>query len=319
MLAAVVEQVRQSFGLRQKQDIQWAARYLASTSRGIAMGDDCAAIADGDSYLLLAAEGLWPQFVSDEPWFAGWCGVMVNVSDIYAMGGTPIAVVDTLWCQSPAASAPLWEGLRAAANAYGVPIVGGHTNCHSPYDGLSVAILGRATHPISSFTARPGDCLMVAVDLQGQRFKRYPFWNAATQADPARLRSQLALLPQLAEMELCNSGKDISMGGVLGTALMLLEASRVGADLSMEAIPRPSDIPLSEWLHCFPSYGFLLSVSPPNAPTVRDLFLQQELSCEVVGTVAGDRQVCLHSGQQSALLWDFEREALTGFAGESCP
>lgn len=68
--------------LQPKKDIQVAARYL-----GEGVGDDCAAIADGDGYLLLAAEGLLPQFLASDPWFAGWSAVMVNVSDIYAMGG----------------------------------------------------------------------------------------------------------------------------------------------------------------------------------------------------------------------------------------
>ena len=105
------------------------------------LGDDCAAIPDGSGYLLLAAEGMLPLLVDTEPWFAGWCAVMVNVSDIYAMGGRPIAVVDTIWSQTTAMSEPLLDGMRAAAATYSVPIVGGHTNGHSPYNALSVAIL----------------------------------------------------------------------------------------------------------------------------------------------------------------------------------
>lgn len=95
-------------------------------------------------YLLLAAEGMWPLLVETEPWFAGWCAVLTNVSDIYAMGGRPIAVVDTLWSQSVSATQSLCDGMKAAAQVYNVPIVGGHTNSRSPYNALSVAILGRA-------------------------------------------------------------------------------------------------------------------------------------------------------------------------------
>ena len=215
-LADLASQIRQSFGIRQKQDIQWAAKYFSNTSNPISIGDDCAAIADGESHLLLAAEGLLPQFVTEEPWFAGWCGVMVNVSDILRHGGRPIAVVDTIWSRNAEASGPLWEGLQAAATAYGVPIVGGHTNCHSVYDGLSVAILGKATHLISSFTAQPGDYLMVAVNLQGQRYKHYPFWNGATEADPGQLRKQLEVLPQLAAAGLAWQVRTSVWGGFWG-------------------------------------------------------------------------------------------------------
>ncbi len=67
-------------------------------------------------------------------------------------------------------------------------IVGGHTNCHSPYKALFVAILGRAKQLISSFKAQPGDFLLVAVDLQGTSHPQYNFWNAATTASPVQLR-----------------------------------------------------------------------------------------------------------------------------------
>ena len=36
---------------------------------------------------LLRWKGFMNEFVAAEPWFAGWCSVMVNYSDILAMGG----------------------------------------------------------------------------------------------------------------------------------------------------------------------------------------------------------------------------------------
>ena len=68
------------------------------------------------------------------------------------------------------------------------------------------------------------------------------------------------------------AGKDISMGGILGTVLMLVEASGVGAQIEMDGIPRPLDIPLGEWVQCFPSFGFLLSVKPQTARWCRSCF-----------------------------------------------
>ena len=125
-------ELRRSLGILHKRDIQTAADRLGALvgsthQEPIRLGDDCAAIPDGEGYLLLAAEGMWPTLVDTDPWFAGWCAVMVNVSDIYAMGGRPIAVVDTVWSQSPEAVEPLWQGMVAASQAFNVPIVGGHT------------------------------------------------------------------------------------------------------------------------------------------------------------------------------------------------
>lgn len=318
MLVQIADQLRQSMGVLQKQDIQIAAKYLGlahdATSSQVRLGDDCAVLPEGEGYLLLAAEGMLPTLVDTEPWFAGWCAVMVNVSDIYAMGGKPIAIVDTLWSRSRAASEGLWAGMQAAARVYEVPIVGGHTNCRSPYNALAAMILGRATHLITSFDARPGDILLAAIDLQGQREQHYPFWNAATKANPVQLRKKLAILPEIAAAGLCDAGKDISMGGVVGTALMLLETSGVGAVLDLGAIPRPADVPLPEWLGCFPSYGFLLSVRPTVASAVTERFRHLDISCTPVGTVDDTRQLVLRMQEESVVFWDVSENALTGFA-----
>jgi uncharacterized protein len=307
--------LKQSLGIAHKQDIQTIARFLSTENAlsDVLLGDDCAAIPDGNGYLLLASEGMMPDFVASDPWFAGWSAVMVNVSDIYAMGGRPIAIVDTLWSQDPAISQPLLAGMSAAARAYQVPIVGGHTNARSSYNALSVSILGRAQQLISSFTAQPGDRLLMAIDLRGKSHSKYPFWNAATETDPVRLRADLELLPTLAENNLCHAGKDISMGGIIGTSLMLLETSNCGATIDLDRIPRPSAIPFDRWLVSFPSYGFLLSVRPDRVSTIQQIFEDRQITCSDIGEVIASPQLILQSQGESTLFWDFDREPLTGF------
>jgi hypothetical protein len=315
-------QLRRSLGILQKQDIQIVAqRLLAQTAPAdadaasrILLGDDCAAIPDGSGYLLLAAEGMLPALVETEPWFAGWCAVMVNVSDIYAMGGQPIAIVDTLWSHTIDRCEALLDGMRAAAQTYNVAIVGGHTNGHSPYTALSVAILGRANRLITSFNAQPGDVLMLATDFRGKPHAKYPFWNAATAAAPLQLRADLALLPHLAEAGLCDAGKDISMGGIVGTLLMLLETSGCGAVLDLNAIPCPAGLRLEHWLLCFPSYGFLLSVRPDCVAAVQSCFCSRSLVCEAIGQIQPTRQLLLHSHDQSVVFWDLSQQTLTGLS-----
>lgn len=306
--------LNKSLGIAHKQDIQSVARFLSTKNAvsDVLLGDDCAAIPDRDGYLLLAAEGMMPDFIAADPWFAGWSAVMVNVSDIYAMGGRPIAIVDTIWSQTADIS-QLLAGMSAAARAYQVPIVGGHTNSHSEYNALSVAILGRAGQLISSFHAQPGDRLLMAIDLRGKPHPKYPFWNAATTTDPARLRADLELLPKLAENGLCDAGKDISMGGIVGTTLMLLETSRCGAVLDLDAVPVPPNLPLDRWLISFPSYGFLLSIRPERVSSVRQMFLDRQITCSDIGEIQANPQLILKSQTESTLFWDFTQAALTGF------
>ncbi|MEP0913498.1 sll0787 family AIR synthase-like protein [Leptolyngbya sp. GB1-A1] len=317
MLSTLVTKLQESIGVLHKQDIQTAAHFLRQTPNWldaeVLLGDDCAAIPDGEAYLLLASEGMMPFFVEQDPWFAGWSAVMVNVSDIYAMGGRPIALVDALWSQSVEQSQQIWAGMQAAAQAYDVPIVGGHTNCHSPYNALSVSILGRAERLMTSFDAQPGQQLLMAVNFDGQMHPEFAFWNAATKADPVRLQEDLALLPDLAEKRLCRAGKDISMGGVIGTTLMLLETSACGAVLNLDAIPCPVGVSLDQWLTAFPSYGFLLSIDSDHVATVQAMFRDRQLICEPIGEVNCTSELVLRLQQDSICFWNLQKQPLTGF------
>ncbi|MBC7436089.1 MAG: sll0787 family AIR synthase-like protein [Bdellovibrionales bacterium] len=312
------ETLRASRGFAHKRDISDIITALgqalpggsAALAQAVPVGDDCAAIPDGQGgYLLFAIEGLVEDFILRMPWFAGYCSVMVNVSDIYAMGGRPTAVVNAMWSQGMEPAAQMLKGMARASEVYGVPIVGGHSNNRSERPQLAVSILGRASKLLTSFDARPGDSLIMAVDVRGAYEEPFPYWNASTCAEAERLRGDLELLPQLAEAGLCDAAKDISMAGPVGTAMMLLECSGVGAVIDVDVLPRPPGVALERWLATFPSYGFVLSVRPPHVAEVMMRFASRDLTCAVVGEVTAQRQVHLRQVGSEALLWDFERDA----------
>ena len=199
-LRELEDRLRSSPGLSQKAGIKAAYESIGDSVRlphvfGDAMvrlGDDCAALQTADGWLLFAIEGLIEEFVNEAPWFAGYSAVMVNLSDISAMGGRPIVVTDALWPGSEASAKEVWAGMRFAASlAYGVPIVGGHTAHGSQRTNLAVSVLGRANRLLTTFDAKPGDQLLVVVDLRGELFNDYPFWNASTHAPPRQLRDDL--------------------------------------------------------------------------------------------------------------------------------
>jgi len=217
-------------------------------------------------------------------------------------------VVDALWSDGVDAAHEVLAGMAAASVAYGVPIVGGHTNARSDRAQLAVSILGRAQALLSSFNARPGDRLLMAVDLRGRFEEPYPFWNASVGAPAERLRGDLELLPQLAESGLCDAAKDISMAGTLGTALMLLECSQVGARIDLDTIPKPAEVPLARWITAFPSFGYLLAVREEHVERVQALFASRSLACAAIGTVDASCEVVVHRGEEAAVLWDFGGE-----------
>ncbi len=305
--------LRAGRGLAAKHDIAAvAARLSLSSDDAVPVGDDCAAIPDGDGFLLLAIEGFINAFVARDPWFAGWCGAMVNISDVAAMGGRPLAIVDAVWAAGEAGAAPVLEGLRAASRTYGVPVVGGHTNARTDRGQLAVAILGRAKSLLTSFDARPGDRLIAAIDLRGRYREPFSNWEAATDAPAARLRGDLEILPTLAEAGLAMAAKDISQGGLIGTAMMFSECSKVGASIELDDVPRPDSVPLERWLQTFPSFGFLIAARPANAPAVLARFRDRGIAAADIGAFTADRRVTIAAGAAAETIWDFAREPLLG-------
>jgi uncharacterized protein len=312
-LQSLATTLRASRSFAAKQDIGLAATRLGLSGASVVpVGDDCAAIPDGDGWLLLAIEGFMNEFVAGDPWFAGWCGVMVNISDIAAMGGRPIAVVDALWADGSEAAAPVLAGMQAASDRFGVPVVGGHTNLRTDRAQLSVAILGRAKRLLTSFDARPGDRLIAAIDLRGRYREPFSNWEAATDAPAERLRGDLEVLPVIAEAGLSRAAKDISQGGIVGTAAMLAECSGVGIAIDLSAVPRPEGVPLERWLLTFPSFGYLIAASPMNAPEIVAGFRNRGIAAADIGAVTAGSLITIGEGNAAVTIWDVAAEPLLG-------
>ena len=318
--AELMDGLRLHSGLLAKRDIQPAAGMFCHQpfpQLGAAgmLGDDAALLPRQNGQLLLACEGMHPGLVEEDPWFAGWSGVLVNLSDIAAMGGRPLALVNSVWSGGADALQPLLEGMRFACERFGVPMVGGHSNQQSPYAALSVAVLGVAEGPVlSARAAAPGDELWMLVNKSGAFYRHYPFWDAATHATPARLRSHLGLLPALAAEGLVRAAKDISMGGLTGTSVMFAEACGLELSIDLDAVDRPDGVEEQAWLSCFPSFGYLLAVDPSRTSTlVRMLQDDPDLICCRIGRFStGECRVLLQSSGASHCLWEVA-SGLTGF------
>ena len=316
----LVERLRQLAGLQGKRHVQAPAaafphQPFAALGPAAALGDDAGLVPAVAGPLLLACEGMHPGLVTEDPWFAGWSAVLVNLSDIAAMGGRPLALVNSLWSQGEGPEQPLLAGMRFACDKFAIPMVGGHTNLQSPYTALSVAVLGTAPGPVlSARAAKSGDLCCLLVNINGRFHRHYPFWDAATHAPAAKLRSQLALLVELAAKGLCHAAKDVSMGGIVGTAVMFAEAAGCRLELDLDAITPPAGVDREAWLGCFPSYGYLLAVDPARlAPLQAAVAPDLDLRCEPIGRfAAGAASVQLGCAAASAELWQ-GGELLTGF------
>jgi selenophosphate synthetase-related protein len=131
---------------------------------------------------------------------------------------------------------------------------------------LAVAILGRTEALVTSFDARPGDTLLMAVDLAGRFRDPFPWWDASTGASDDHLRALLPIMPDLAAQGLLSAAKDISMAGPIGTAIMLAEASQVGLEIDLDRRAAPEAATWDRWLPAFPSFGFVMTAAPTTGP-----------------------------------------------------
>lgn len=311
MLNSLIRDIKDYEGLTRKKGVKHVVRLQESASRdGISymLGDDAAVLPWGDYYLLLASDGIWSKLGGD-PFWAGYCSVLVNVNDIYAMGGVPVAMVNVLSLREEEAD-ELLQGIETACQKFKVPMVGGHVHPDAP-TSIAVSILGKARKVLTSFDAHPGEKVMVALDLKGKQYKTYLNWDSTSMKTSEEVLYRLEALPLIAERELATACKDVSNPGILGTLGMLLETSRVGAVVDVEPIPAPVDI--TTFVKMYPGYGFILTVNPIHVDEVTQIFRDRDISVSIIGEITAQRKLELHYKEEKGILFDFEKEYICGF------
>jgi len=278
-------------------------------------GEDAAVIAVGDERLALAAEAVVPDLVAAAPRVAGIAGVVATLNDIAAAGAEPIALLDTVVGTAAVVEEAL-AGVRAGADVYGVPVVGGHTTIGEIGDGaISVVGVGRCRAPLRITRAAAGDVVSAAICTDGELIGdegAMPFFSHLRGPRRNRAADDLGLLPQAADAGELWAARDVSMPGIAGSLIQMLEGTGLGCSLDVDAIPRPADVHLVDWLRVFMSYGFLL-VGDPDALLRR--FEAAGIPIATVGTLDDSGLVRLRSGAELRSVWDFAVDRLTGFGG----
>jgi uncharacterized protein len=297
--------IRESPALAAKRDLALLGRLGAPLD-----GDDGAAIAHDDEYLILCGEAIHPAFVRENPHAAGAAAVITNVSDVRAMGGRPVGLLDMLVSPDRAHAESVLDGLAWAAGLLGVDVVGGHlTIGHEP--SLSASCTGIARRPLRAANARPGDELLAAFCVEGRYTENTPFFSSLRDRAPQALRDDGEALVEVAESGAVRAARDVSMPGVAGSLLQLLEIAGCGATLDLDRLPRPAGVALERWLITFPSFGFLLVAPPGAARDAAEPFLARGLACAPCGRLDDSGVLRLAAAGDSTALWDLNVESLT--------
>jgi thiamine-monophosphate kinase len=196
-------------------------------------GDDCAVVkTDGGLQLLKSdcvIEGIHFLPETDPKWI-GWKAMCRSISDIAAMGGTPLDALVTLAVRPDTEFKWLkrvYTGLEAAAKIYGVNLVGGETAKSPGPFFLSVTLTGTVDHGkyVGRSGGRTGDWLYVTGRLGGSIGGRH-----------LRFRPRVAEARWLVSRFPVHAMMDLSDG--LATDLPRLAiASRLGFEVDLENLP----------------------------------------------------------------------------------
>jgi len=156
--------------------IRWLRQRIPNDARvPIGIGDDAAALrlTPGLETLVstdMLMDGIDFRLAETDARMVGRKALAVNLSDIAAMAGEPVAAVISVALPITGGrrlGEDLLEGMLPLAEEFHTALVGGDTNS---WDGplvLSLAVVGEAARPVTRAGARPGDWLLLTGPVGG--------------------------------------------------------------------------------------------------------------------------------------------------------
>ena len=207
--------------------------------------DDAGVYRVNDELALVFTTDFFPPVCSD-PYEFGQIAAANSISDVYAMGGTPVIALNIM--MFPASKLPLEAyaeilkgGSDMAAEA-GLRIIGGHTiDDYPPKYGLAVVGYIHPEKIITNSGARPGDVIILTkpagtgVILAGQRLKM------TSEDDVNQAKRLMKMLNKTGAEVMKKFGikgaTDITGFGIAGHALKMAKASNVSMLFNLSQVP----------------------------------------------------------------------------------
>ncbi len=212
---------------------------------GIETADDAAVYKLNDEQALIATTDFFMPIV-DDPFDFGRIAAANAISDVYAMGGTPIMALALL--AMPVDKLPLAvigkviQGGEAICAEAGIPIAGGHTiDSVEPIYGLVVLGLVHPSRVKRNADAKPGDKLILGKPLGVGVLSAALKKNALDAAGYAVMIENTTKLNKpgkaLADLAGVHALTDVTGFGLLGHLLELARGAGLTATLDMASIP----------------------------------------------------------------------------------
>ncbi|QBE64311.1 thiamine-phosphate kinase [Pseudoduganella lutea] len=230
---------------------QYFVRPAHASKAQLGIGDDCALLGVAPGRSLAISSDMLVEgrhfFAGEDPRRLGHKSLAVNLSDLAAMGARPAGF--TLALALPAADrdwlAGFSTGLFALADAHDCELIGGDTT-KGPLN-ICITVFGEVVsgQALRRDAAQPGDDIWISGTLGDARLALAGIRGEVVVAGDAQRQAEQRLhLPTprvalgllLAERGLARAAIDIS-DGLVGDLEHILERSRVGATLDVDALP----------------------------------------------------------------------------------
>jgi selenide,water dikinase len=233
---------------------------------GIETADDAAVYQLNDEQALIATTDFFMPIV-DDPYDFGRIAATNAISDVYAMGGTPImalALVGMPIDRLPVETiGRILEGGESVCAAAGIPIAGGHTiDSVEPIYGLVVLGLVHPKKIKKNSGARAGDVLIlgkpIGVGVLSAALKKEKLSAEGYAAMIAATTKLNTPGRSLADLEGVHALTDVTGFGLLGHTLEIARGARLTARLSW------SKLPLIEGVRALAEAGHVTGASARN-------------------------------------------------------
>ncbi|MEZ0382734.1 MULTISPECIES: selenide, water dikinase SelD [Mycobacteriaceae] len=209
---------------------------------GLDDGDDAAAVLVRDDLAVLSTADFFTPVV-DDAYDWGRIAAANALSDIYAMGGTPVVAINLVgWPRETLPMELMSEVLRgglAVAQQAGCPVIGGHSvDDPEPKYGMAVTGVADPKRLLRNDSAAPGLPLTltkpIGVGLLNNRHKR----TGEVSAEAVELMTRLNRDAAHEAVEAgVRAATDVTGFGLLGHLHKMCRASGVGAVIDRGAVP----------------------------------------------------------------------------------
>jgi selenide,water dikinase len=233
---------------------------------GIETSDDAAVYRLNDEQALIATTDFFMPIV-DDPYDFGRIAATNAISDVYAMGGTPIMALALLGM--PINQLPvevirrIVEGGESVCAAAGIPIAGGHTiDSVEPIYGLVALGLVHPRQVKKNSAAQAGDVLILGKPLGVGIYSAALKKDALDAAGYAEMIANTTRLNtpgrRLADLADVHAMTDVTGFGLLGHLNELCRGSRLAARVTLK------DVPLLPNVEALAAGGFITGASGRN-------------------------------------------------------